>query len=276
MHTHIFSPRMIARREDYIRQDKAFAELYASPKSRMITASELVDSMDKQGIDMSMVCNVGWTSHQLCIESNDYILESIKHYPRRLLGLAAIQPCAGDKAVYELERCLQEGARGIGEMRPDTQGFDMTDDNLLTAVVNCLVSHNSIWLTHASEPVGHPYPGKGGVTPQLLYPFICRYPDLNIVLAHWGGGMPFYALMPEVKKALARVYFDTAASPYLYDNSIYACAAALTGVEHILFGTDFPLIPQSRILRDIDNSVENKADREHIKGINAQHLLGIR
>ena len=36
-------------------------------------------------------------------------------------------------------------------------------------------------------------------------------------MAHWGGGLPFYGLMKkEGPEVLRRVYFDTAASPYLY------------------------------------------------------------
>ena len=40
---------------------------------------------------------------------------------------------------------------------------------------------------------------------------------MTIIAAHWGGGLPFYALMPEVRDALQNVWFDTAAGHLLYD-----------------------------------------------------------
>jgi predicted TIM-barrel fold metal-dependent hydrolase len=275
-HAHIFSPDLINSRDDYSRQDPCFAELYNNSRAKMATAEELIAAMDIHHIDMSVVCNIGWTEHALCVESNDYILESVSRYPQRLLGLAAIQPNAGDDALKELERCIKAGARGVGEMRPDIQSFDMTNDNLLTPLVNCLMQHGCIWLNHASEPLGHNYAGKGALTPQVLYPFICRFPELNIVLAHWGGGMPFYTLMPEVQMALKRVYFDTAASPYLYSPSVYSRVIDLVGAEHMLFGTDFPLIPQNRQLKEIEDLCVSQSDKSLILGSNAQKLLHVR
>ena len=65
--------------------------------------------------------------------------------------------------------------------------------------------------------------------------------------------MPFYALMPEVKKALANTWFDTAASPFLYDPAIYGQAIDTVGAEHILFGSDYPLMPQSRAIKEIQS-----------------------
>ena len=49
--------------------------------------------------------------------------------------------------------------------------------------------------------------------------------------AHWGGGLPFYALMPEVEDSLSNVYFDSAASPFLYDASVFPTVAGLVGRE---------------------------------------------
>jgi predicted TIM-barrel fold metal-dependent hydrolase len=274
-HTHIFSPHIINARDDYSRRDPCFAELYNNTRAKMVTAEDLIAAMDLHHVDLSVVCNIGWTKHELSVESNDYILESITRYPQRLLGLVAIQPNAGDEALKELERCIQAGARGVGEMRPDIQSFDMTNDNLLTPLVNCLMQHGCIWLNHASEPLGHNYAGKGALTPQVLYPFIRHFPELYIVLAHWGGGMPFYKLMTEVQKALKNVYFDTAASPYLYRPSVYSRVIDLVGAEHILFGTDFPLINQGRQLKEIEDLSLSQNDKSLILGGNAQKILHI-
>jgi hypothetical protein len=182
---------------------------------------------------------------------------------------------AGDTALYELERCVKGGIRGIGEMRPLATSLDTAFDSLWTPIVKFLIERGLICLFHTSEPVGHPYPGKGDLTPQVLYPFISRFPGLKIILAHWGGGMPFYALMPEVKKALNSTWFDTAASPFLYDPAIYGQAIDIIGAEHILFGSDYPLMPQSHALRDVLSLDISPEDRDRILGLNVQKLLEI-
>ena len=274
-HTHIFSPEVIRNRERYLRADEGFAALYSRPAARLATADELVDSMDRDGLDVSVACSFGWGSQELCKEANDYILESVDRYPKRLAGLITLRPEAGDTAVYELERCVKGGIRGIGEMRPPAVSLDTAFDSLWTPIARLLIEHGLVCLFHTSEPVGHPYPGKGDLTPQALYPFIKRYPGLKIILAHWGGGLPFYALMPEVKNALANTWFDTAASPFLYEPAIYRQAIDIIGAEHILFGSDYPLMPQNRAISDVQSLHISPEDGDRILGLNAEKLLEI-
>lgn len=231
--------------------------------------------MDKAGIDISVIVNIGWTTHELCVETNDYILESIARYPQRLIGFCTVQPYSYEAAITEIERCAQAGIRGVGEIRPDIQLFDLRDDEVIEPLIKVIRKHNLILLTHASEPVGHHYPGKGAITPDTIYPFITNYPDLTIVCAHWGGGLPFYALMPEVKRAMNNVFFDTAASPSLYSPQIYNQVIQLVGAEKILFGSDYPLLAQSRLLEEIRSLNLPEATRDLILSGNAQRLLGI-
>ena len=275
VHTHIFPPQIKENREKYVTSDPCFASLYSSPKARLVTADELIESMDKEQIDVSAALNIGWTSHELCVETNDYIMESVARYPGRLAGFCAVQPLAGDAALKELERCVEGGIKGIGEMRPDTQATDLENDGIMAPLVDMLTRNNLVFLTHASEPVGHEYQGKGAVTPEVLYPFILKYPELKVVCAHWGGGLPFYCLMPEVKQAMDNVYFDTAASPYLYSPDIYNRVIELAGADKILFGSDYPLLRPGRLLREIDSLGLADRDRNRILAENAGKLLGI-
>lgn len=273
-HTHIFPAWLGKRRDEYVKADQCFAQLYSQPKARMVTAEELIASMDETGIDLSVVLNVGWASHELCVRTNDYILDSVSKYPARLVGFCAIQPHVGDAAVLELERCARAGAKGIGEMRSDVQGFDLTDRAAMKPIVDAMLEHGLILLTHASEPVGHEYPGKGRVTPDILYSFVTSFPNLNVVCAHWGGGLPFYALMPEVDKALANVFFDTAATVFLYRPGIFEHVAHVVGSGRILFGSDYPLMHQSKVIVQVQSSQLSQEDKDRILGANAQELLG--
>ncbi len=272
-HTHIFPPWLRERRDEYIKLDPCFSLLYSQPKARMATAEELLASMDEAGVGLSVVLNIGWVDHELCVKTNDYILDSVSRYPTRLVGFCAIQPAAGDAAVTELERCAKSGAKGIGELRSDVQGFDLTDKTTMEPLVDAALKHDLIFLTHSSEPVGHEYSGKGSITPDILYSFITGFPNLKLVCAHWGGGLPFYALMPEVAKALANVFFDTAATVFLYKPKIFEQMSNIIGSDKILFGSDYPLMHQNRVLAQIQSSQLPEEDKARILGTNAQKLL---
>ena len=275
-HTHIFPPRIKKNRDEYIDSDSCFAILYSDKKAKLATVDELIDSMDKDGVDISVVLNIGWTTHELCVETNDYILESIARYPQRLVGFCSVQPRSLESALDEIERCAKGGIRGVGEMRPDMQLLDLRDEEVMEPFIKVINKHKLILLTHASEPVGHDYPGKGAVTPEQLYSFITSYPDLTIICAHWGGGLPFYALMPEVKQAMGNVFFDTAASPFLYSPQVYSQVTQLVGADKILFGSDYPLLDQSRLLGEIRSLDLPEETKSLILSGNAQKLLNIK
>lgn len=275
-HTHVFPPEIKKNRSKYVERDPCFALLCSSPKSKMATAEELIASMDEGGVDISVILNIGWTTHELCVETNDYIIDSVSRYPQRLVGFCAVQPQSPKAAVAEIERCAKAGIKGVGEIRPDIQLFDLGDETVMVPLVEVLKKHQLILLTHASEPVGHDYLGKGVITPDILYPFITSFPDLTIVCAHWGGGLPFYALMPEVKKAMSNVYFDTAASPFLYTPQVYNQVIQLVGADKILFGSDYPLLAPSRLLKEIAALDLPEETKKIILSGNALRLLGIK
>jgi uncharacterized protein len=274
-HTHVFAPHIIERRTELVHSDACFASLYNSPGARMVSAEALLDSMDASQVDISVICNIGWQSHDLCVENNEYLLDATRRYPGRLAALVTVAPQAGDLAAQELGRCIQAGCHGLGEMRPDPPGLDMSYDSLWTPLVSLLVEHNLLWLGHASEPLGHIYAGKGNLPPEVYYPFICRYPQLRFVMAHWGGGLPFYNLMPEVAQSLANVYYDSAASDYLYSPDIYERVISLAGATRIVLGSDYPLLSQSRLLKTLNSLPLSPAEIDSLGWRNALGLLNM-
>ena len=273
-HTHIVPPPMKARREELVHEDHCLGALYADPKVTMATAEELIESMDRDGIDISVVVNMGWSSFELCHRTNDYILESIAKYTDRLIGFCTIHP-EWKEAPKEIELCAQGGMRGIGELMPHLQDFNLGNQSLMSPIIEVAKDNNMIIMTHSSEPVGHIYPGKGNVFPGMLYEFIANIPNITIVCAHWGGGLPFYALMPEVGRVFENVYFDTAASPFLYKYDIFPCVTDIAGVDKILFGSDFPLITQKRIINGLEQVEMPTENKQRVLGENARIVLGL-
>lgn len=271
-HTHIFSDEMRAHQDDFRERDAWFATLYTNPRHKLASAEDVVASMQAAGVDRTVVMGFPWRDRGLCKEHNNYIIEAVRKYPDKLIGFACVQPLdAGDDK--ELDRCLQSGLRGLGELGPDGQRFDIADKRLLEASTRVLLHHDRPLLTHSSEPIGHSYPGKGQTWPWQLLKLAQNFPDLKIVMSHWGGGLPFYELMPEVRDSLHNVYYDTAASTYLYSFDVFPTVARLIGAERILWGTDFPLLSQAKFLARVRTSGLSDSDLQAVLGDNAARLL---
>lgn len=272
-HTHILPPEFQRYRSEFAARDTTFAEILGNPKAKFATAEDLIEAMDRDNVDFSVVMGFGWTDYGIARSANDYIIDSVAKFPGRLKGFAGINPSWGDVAIDELERCANAKLLGIGEMHPDTQCFDLGDSAVMEPLMNLVCSLGLLVATHCSEPVGHLYKGKGTVRPETLWRFIQAFPDATIICAHWGGGLPFYALMPEVRESLQNVYFDTAASPFLYDKDVFSIVSSLVGAEHILFASDYPLISAARLVGQLETSELSQDEREAIAYGNATRLL---
>ncbi len=72
---------------------------------------------------------------------------------------------------------------------------------------------------------------------------------------------------------MKNIWYDTAASPFLYDANIYRAAAALGVIDKVLFGTDFPLLKPARYYKDFEASGMSEEERAMVSGKNAAALL---
>jgi len=273
-HTHILPDDFRADRDRILAADATFRAMFSEPRARTASIDDLATEMDRAGIDRSVVLGYGWTDPGVARLANDYALDAAARYPARIVPFCSVSPAWGPEAVAEVERCTAAGARGIGELHADTQGFDPADETLLRPVMATAERLGLIVTIHAAEPVGHAYPGKGTTTPSVLMPMVQSFPGVRFVLAHWGGGLAFYSLMPGVRESLRNVHFDSAASPFVYDRRVFTVAAQAAGAGSLLFGTDYPLLSQRRVLRQARESGLSPRDEAAVLGGNAIRLLG--
>ena len=262
-------------REAFCAKDEGFAAIYRNPKARMAGVEELIASMDEAGVAKSVICGFSWIRQEFCALHNQYLFESAARHPDRLIVFISLPLMNPEGAAQELERGIERGARGVGESAFYHREMTPQDVDAMRPILALMGQKAIPLLLHTNENLGHPYPGKGMTRLEQFYEMILAFPSLTIVLAHWGGGLPFYELMPEVAKAMAHVCYDTAASPFLYSQKVYAVVSRMVGPEKILFGSDFPLIPPRRYLQELKASGLPEEDQEKILGRNLLRLLGL-
>ncbi len=269
-HTHVFPPRMIERRGRLVLEDPGFAELYGDPRARMVSAEALIESMDRAGVDVAVTCGFWWRSADLADEHAAYLLDAASASGGRLIPFVPVA-ASGPALEDTLARLTRFGAQGLGEVRPAQTGHADHAIELAAA------THGLPALVHASETVGHAYPGKaGGYDVGALWRLLEERPAARVIAAHWGGGMPFYGLMPELRSHIEadRLVFDTAASAYLYEPRVFEAVIGLVGVGAVLWGSDFPLRDQRRDREEAEAALGSDEARAAILGGNAARFLG--
>ena len=266
---------MQEKRGELVSRDPGFRCVYQNEKAKMVDAQAVVAMLEREHIDKAVVFGFPWQEIELCKRGNDYVLESVARFPDRLIGFITLPWSTADAVLEECERGLAAGAHGVGELACYHEPLSSATISRLDPLAQMLAKRSIPLLLHINEPVGHDYPGKIMTDLNALQKFIGAHPNLLIILAHWGGGFFFFELMPEINKIAKNVYYDTAASPFLYDHKIYEVALKILGEDRILFGSDYPLLSPKRCFTEMEASIPSEEVRSKIKGGNAKSLFGL-
>jgi predicted TIM-barrel fold metal-dependent hydrolase len=240
----------------------------------------LIADMDEAGVAACVMLGWYWERQETCDLQNGWYAGWIRRSPARLLAFAAVQPQAGAAAMDALERALDSGLCGIGELLPSARGPFLRDP--WWRRVFEIASARALPVTlHATDPQAGP--AAGPATPLGDYIRLAmEFPRVPIILAHWGGGLALRDF-PGLEGPLpANLYFDTAASPLLYEASAFRGAVDRIGAGRIIFGSDYPLIlyPREgrkpgfvRFLGEIGGAGLTPAELDAVLGSNIRRLL---
>jgi hypothetical protein len=248
------------------------------------TPERMIEDMDTAGLDKVILLGEGQTRHENAIERNNIGLEIMRRWPDRVMTFAVVQPRSGQKALDELKRCVDAGMSGVGELGHYNGGYRFDEPDFLRVVETCIDLDVPL-LLHCNEEVGHFYLGKSIYPLRHYYRLICRYPELKLILAHWGGGLFFYEIMPEVRKNLRNVYYDSAGGPLVFPtDAVFRAALNIIDHKKILYGSDYPLLicPEKQhepdflpFMQEIDTLDLSPDVYDDIMGNNAARLLGL-
>lgn len=228
------------------------------------TLEGLKDSMQKNGVNVSVVLNIATNAHQQ--QSVNDFATAINN-ERDIFAFGSVFPDSPD-ALYELERIKSMGLKGV-KLHPDYQGF-CVDDEKMKPIYKKISQLGLITVFHAGYDYGFAPPY--GAMPENMLKAL-SYFDSPVIAAHWGG----INCCEKVLELLCGkdIYFDIsfgyAMLPKYYAEKILENH----GTDKILFGTDSPWHTAEMEKRLISTLELSEQELEKIYCGNAKRLLGI-
>jgi uncharacterized protein len=203
-----------------------------APVQLFPSVDELLRDLDAAGVERAVLLGWYWEKPATCAAQNRFYEQCVGAHPDRLRACAAVHPAG----LTELMRAKSAGFVGVGELSPHSQGFAADDSRVLELLRVAGELRLPVNL-HVSDPTSRRFDGWVDTPLEDFTRWARMFPQTQFVLAHWGGGLAF----DSASRALRNVWFDTAASPLLYDTSAWTRALEAAGAERLLFGSDYPL-----------------------------------
>ena len=196
----------------------------------------------------------------------------------RILPFVALDPWAQspeENAAHLRELAERHGARGV-KLHPVVQRFRPDDPRLAPAYRTC-IEMDLIVLAHSGTARGSVQYAE----PRAFAELARAWPDLNLVLAHLGGGSWRQTL--ELARAFPRLWFDCCEIIEWTGAANAPTAQELArlirdiGVHRVMLGTDFPWYDLDRTAaRVMDLPLLGQEEKEAILGANAARLLRLK
>ncbi|MEX0332732.1 MAG: amidohydrolase family protein [Puniceicoccaceae bacterium] len=242
-HVHCYPEEVIADPSSWAREmgEQHWLELVTNGPQGWAGPDDFIRQMDEDGIEKVLLQAWYWENPQTAHLQNEWHAEWLKRYPDRFMACACIHPDM-EEPVRELESARDWGAVGVGECLPQVQCREGWAHPHWDTIIEWTTSAGWPICLHVTEQAGHDYPGKVDTPLNELLHLFGKHPQQKWLCAHWGGGLPYYALNAKVRKLLANVWFDSAAGPLLYDARIWRSVVDLVGPDKVVFGSDFPLL----------------------------------
>ncbi len=261
-HTHIF-PDAIAHKTIRLLEQRSGID--ASTDG---TLNGLLDSMDRTGIDLSVILPVVTRPSQF--ESINVFAKSVNEkYAGRFISFGGIHPDSEDYKG-QLRTIKEMGLPGI-KLHPDYQGV-MIDDVRYMNIIEYADELGLITLTHAGVDSGLPDPVH--CPPDRMRKVIDTIKPKRLVVAHYGGWKQWEQAYEYLIDA--DVYFDTAVTFGYLEQELFLKMWEKVNKEKVLFATDSPWSDAAMPLSKVHELPISQKEKEDLLGNNAKKLLGIK
>lgn len=168
-------------------------------------------------------------------KNNDLVIECMKAYPDRLLGTMVLNPKYQKEALDEIDRCVDAGMVGAGELYNQIK----INDPLYYPIIEKLIDYNM--LIHMHTAIGHsrvklhPREPKNISLPEEFVEIAARYPEAMFMFAHIGGGIDWEYACKTLQHS-PNVYVDVSGSNNA--GGMIDFAMKYIGEDRLLFGCD--------------------------------------
>jgi predicted TIM-barrel fold metal-dependent hydrolase len=278
-----------------------------------------IAAMDEAGLDVQVISLTSPGLHNLPpdqaidlqVQTNDRIAELVNAHPDRFQGFATLALPAPEQAAQELERAVTElglnGALLFG--RTGERNLDHRDNWPIfeaaatlraplyihpqipqTRVRDSLYSgyDDAVDSAFATFGIGWHYESGVQFLRLALAGVFDRFPELQVLLGHWGEVVLFYLDRADglaMQAKLPRTFSEyVRRNAYITAGGVYSqrylrWAVEVVGVDRILFATDYPYRPgpDGGVERWFDATGLERADQERVAAGNWDALVaGIR
>ena len=252
-HCHFFSRRFL----EILIKDSPHAEGGADraagtlgwdiPASAEALADRWVEELDRHGVSRAaLIASIPGDEGSVAVAT--------AQHPSRFVGFFMLNPVAPD-ADARLERALETGLRTIC-LFPAMHGYELDDQRVASVFAAAqrqraaLFVHCGVLTVGVRKKLGlrSPFDWRLG-DPLALAAVALRFPDVPVIVPHFGAGFFREALM--AADQCPTIHLDTSSSnswmkyyPGLTLESVFRQAMAVAGPERLLFGTDSSFFPR--------------------------------
>ncbi len=257
IHTHVF-PDNIAEKASY--GIEAFYGIDVQNNGRL---ENLLKTADDAGVDKVVIHSPATTPHQVT-SINNFIYECTQKYPDRVIGFMTMHPDF-ENINQEVERCIGLGLKGL-KLHPDFQRFNI-DDKKALYIYEAIAGRLPL-LVHTGD---FRYQWS---KPYRMAKVMEEFPSMTVIGAHFGGWSEWDDAVCAFKGK--NVYVDTSSSMYRIPLNYAEELIRSYGVDHVLFGSDYPMWNSKDELEYIDRLNLTHEEKELILHGNAERILNLK
>ncbi len=258
-HTHIFPDKIAPKTIEFLSAKSGIKNNTDG------TVTGLYDSMQKSGVDISVVLPVATKPSQFN-SINRFACEVNEKYEGNIISFGGLHPYS-ENYKEELKSIKSMGLKGI-KLHPDYQEV-FIDDIACKRVIYEASALDLIITVHAGRDIGYPDPVH--CPPEKMRSVIDEIKPKKLVLAHLGGWEQWDAV--EELLCGQDVWLDTAFSFEYIEKEQFYRIMEKHGYDRILFSTDSPWSDQGDYVNRVKELLPDDKIRNAVLGENAWRLL---
>lgn len=253
-HAHVFPSKIAAK------ATKSIGAFYDIPMDLDGSVETLLQMKKQYGISKFLIQSVATTPVQVH-SINDFIARTVEEHPDTFIGFGALHPDM-EEPEKEIERILSLGLKGV-KLHPDFQKFEA--DSLAAMRLYEPMEGRLPLLIHAGDKRYH------YSHPSQIANIIDRFPNLDVIAAHFGGWSEWDAAPKYLQGR--RVWVDTSSSLYEITPEKARELIDCFGEDFVFFGTDYPMWKVNEELERLNQLELSDEQLEKILHLNVERLL---